>query len=83
MVDIRIVVVGDDQCGKTSLISTLLSGALPSSVPDRIPDIVIPADLTGGARGGPGAVSSSVEDAEFSTTIVDTSSTGILFEGGA
>ena len=80
MIDIRIVVVGDEKCGKTSLISTLLSGALPPSVPDRIPDIVIPADLVS-ARGGSGAAPSSVESTEFSTTIIDTSSTGAL--GGA
>ncbi|KXJ23686.1 Mitochondrial Rho GTPase 1-A [Exaiptasia diaphana] len=44
--DVRILLVGDPQVGKTSLILSLVSEEFPDEVPSRAEEITIPADVT-------------------------------------
>ncbi|XP_032235102.2 mitochondrial Rho GTPase 1-A isoform X2 [Nematostella vectensis] len=44
--DVRILLVGDSQVGKTSLILSLVSEEFPDEVPMRAEEITIPADVT-------------------------------------
>ncbi|KAJ7386250.1 Mitochondrial Rho GTPase 2 [Desmophyllum pertusum] len=46
MKDVRILLVGDPQVGKTSLILSLVSEEFPEEVPTRAEEITIPADVT-------------------------------------
>lgn len=46
MKDVRILLVGDPQVGKTSLILSLVSEEFPEEVPARAEEITIPADVT-------------------------------------
>ncbi|KAH7723340.1 EF hand family protein [Aphelenchoides avenae] len=44
--DVRILVIGDQGVGKTSLVTALLDDQFPESVPARIETILIPPDVT-------------------------------------
>ncbi|CAB3406367.1 unnamed protein product [Caenorhabditis bovis] len=44
--DVRIVLVGDSECGKTSLIMSLLEDEWVDTVPKRLDRVLIPADVT-------------------------------------
>ncbi|XP_046856446.1 mitochondrial Rho GTPase 1-A-like [Xenia sp. Carnegie-2017] len=44
--DVRILLVGEEQVGKTSLILALVSEEFPENVPSRAEEITIPADVT-------------------------------------
>lgn len=46
MKDVRILLVGDPQVGKTSLILSLVSEEFPEEVPTKAEEITIPADVT-------------------------------------
>ncbi|XP_020626565.1 mitochondrial Rho GTPase 1-A-like [Orbicella faveolata] len=46
MKEVRILLVGDPQVGKTSLILSLVSEEFPEEVPTRAEEITIPADVT-------------------------------------
>lgn len=45
-VDVRILVVGDAGCGKTSLIFTLLEDCFIEKVPPNIETVIIPPDAS-------------------------------------
>jgi Ras family protein T1 len=45
MKEIRILVLGDQGVGKTSIISTIMSEAFPKNPPKKIPPVCIPPDM--------------------------------------
>lgn len=44
--DLRILLLGEEKAGKTSLILSLISEEFPEDVPPRVEEITIPADVT-------------------------------------
>ncbi len=45
MREIRILVLGDEGVGKTSIISTIMSESFPKNPPKKIPPVCIPPDM--------------------------------------
>lgn len=46
MSKLRVIVLGDEQVGKTSIIRTFVSQSFPSEVPPANPPIIIPPELS-------------------------------------
>ncbi|ULT96341.1 hypothetical protein L3Y34_004744 [Caenorhabditis briggsae] len=46
LADVRIVLIGDEGCGKTSLVMSLLEDEWVDAVPRRLDRVLIPADVT-------------------------------------
>ena len=44
--NVKILVVGDEKVGKSSLISTFVAESFPAEVPSVLPEIQIPPELT-------------------------------------
>ncbi|XP_014676838.1 PREDICTED: mitochondrial Rho GTPase 1-like, partial [Priapulus caudatus] len=64
--DVRILLLGEDGVGKTSLILSLVSEEFPEEVPARAEEITIPADVT------PEKVPTHIVDFSFSEQTEDT-----------
>ena len=75
---VRLVVIGEDGVGKTTLIEAFLKGRFPVDVPDRLPPIELTPDLSSlcsSERSLKLALCDSDCVASIQTTIIDCSGT--------